>query len=67
MEPAPIQEMVILSPGARPPCAASGRVCRGCSGWPAMSRAVRPGGPWAGAAIHCPCTGLTVRAAGEAR
>ena len=44
-----------------PPCVRTGgRLCRGCSGWQAMIQAARPGGPWQGVAVHCPCIDLTV-------
>lgn len=54
----------IVRRGGTPPCLrVGGRLCRGCSGWRAMVRAVQPGGPWEGLLIHCPCTGLTARGA----
>lgn len=57
----------VLRPGAAPPCLAiGGLICRGCPGWRAMLEAVGSSGPWRGAVIHCPVTGLTARARPEA-
>ncbi|MEW5914528.1 MAG: hypothetical protein AB1814_18375 [Thermodesulfobacteriota bacterium] len=54
--------LMILRPGARPPCLEPGGIiCRGCPGWAAMRRACGPDGPWQEALIHCPVTGLTAR------
>lgn len=56
-------QLTILRRATPPPCLGTARLCRGCSGWAAMRKAAAPGGPWAGAVIHCPCTGLTARTA----
>ncbi len=57
------QPLEVLRPGPTPPCLkVGGLICRGCPGWAAMREAVGPQGPWRGALIHCPVSGLTARA-----
>ena len=52
----------VVTPGTAPPCLRTGGlICRGCPGWEAMLGAIAEDGTWAGTAIHCGCTGLTVR------
>ncbi|MBU2547944.1 MAG: hypothetical protein KKB20_06025 [Proteobacteria bacterium] len=55
--------LVVSRPGRTPPCLEAGHIlCRGCSGWLFMRRALaRPDSSWRTWPIHCQATGLTVR------